>query len=149
MNESNDFDAFDASVVVPELLIGRAKSERDPTIIGQLLELDRNTLNLLAKSELNARLKTRIDASDIVQDMFLEGTRVLKKSKEPMKPNWLHGFVEFSSEIFWNKLNDMAPEKKETFKSSSLLMPRLKNRISNCPYIRCQYLLAQSPDGKA
>ena len=62
----------DSSDIQPQLLIVDARVSGDPVAVGRLLELYRNYLNLLAKSELNPRLRIRVDASDIVQETFLE-----------------------------------------------------------------------------
>ncbi len=43
--------------------------------LGQLLELYRNYLRLLARLEINRRLQGKVDASDIVQETFLEAHR--------------------------------------------------------------------------
>ena len=43
--------------------------------VGILLELFRNYLRLIAQTQINAKLKTRIDPSDVVQETFLDAHR--------------------------------------------------------------------------
>src|SRR5262245_49005130 len=58
----------------PEELIRKARGE-DPTLLGQLLELYRQYLGLLARVQIGQRLQGKVDASDVVQDTFLEAHR--------------------------------------------------------------------------
>src|SRR5260370_39078141 len=44
----------------------------DAAVIGRLLELYRRYLSLLARVQIGKRLQGKVDASDIVQDTFLE-----------------------------------------------------------------------------
>lgn len=54
-------------------LLSRAR--RDPAAFGQLLELFRNYLRLLARIEIGRRLQAKLDASDVVQEVFLDAHR--------------------------------------------------------------------------
>lgn len=58
----------------PEHLLRLAKAGSGPDL-GQLLELYRRYLGLLARLQINRRLQTRLDASDLVQETFLKAHR--------------------------------------------------------------------------
>lgn len=58
----------------PERLLCDAQ-ERVPGSLGQLLELYRNYLMLLAATQIDTRLQVRCSPSDIVQETFLEAHR--------------------------------------------------------------------------
>jgi RNA polymerase sigma-70 factor (ECF subfamily) len=55
----------------PEQLIARAQTG-DGQAVGQLLELYRNFLTLLARFQIHRRLQSKVDAGDLVQDTFLK-----------------------------------------------------------------------------
>jgi RNA polymerase sigma-70 factor (ECF subfamily) len=58
----------------PEKLLHRARAG-DEAAVGQLLELYRNYLKLLARLQIRGRLQSKADASDLVQETFLEAHR--------------------------------------------------------------------------
>ena len=58
----------------PELLIRQARAADGPAL-GQLLEAYRGYLALLARTQIGRRLRGKVDASDLVQDAFLEAHR--------------------------------------------------------------------------
>jgi RNA polymerase sigma-70 factor (ECF subfamily) len=58
----------------PEHLLKRARTG-DSSALGQLLELYRNYLALLARLQLSRRLQRKVDAADLVQDTFLKAHR--------------------------------------------------------------------------
>jgi len=58
----------------PEQLLRLAKAGSGPGL-GQLLELYRGYLGLLARLQINRRLQARLDASDLVQETFLKAHR--------------------------------------------------------------------------
>ena len=58
----------------PEQLLAAAR-EGGPECLGALLECYRNYLKLLASSQINWHLQTRVNPSDVVQDTFLEAYR--------------------------------------------------------------------------
>jgi RNA polymerase sigma-70 factor (ECF subfamily) len=60
----------------PEQLLGEARSGRQP---GQLLGLYRSYLKVLAHLELGRRLKSRFDASDIVQQTLLQAHNTFER----------------------------------------------------------------------
>src|SRR3954453_22148933 len=59
---------------VPEVLLARACAGEEPAR-GQLLELYRNYLRLMARSLISQPLRVRLDASDLVQETFLKAHR--------------------------------------------------------------------------
>lgn len=58
----------------PEELLGLARAGSGPAL-GQLLELYRSYLALLARLQIGRRLQGKVDAADLVQDTFLEAHR--------------------------------------------------------------------------
>jgi RNA polymerase sigma-70 factor, ECF subfamily len=56
-----------------DALLAEAKIE--PAALGRLLELFRNYLRLLAKIEIGKRMQGKVDASDVVQEAFLDAHR--------------------------------------------------------------------------
>jgi RNA polymerase sigma-70 factor (ECF subfamily) len=58
----------------PERLLARARAGNG-TALGQLLELYRPYLALLARLQIGRRLQSRVDASDLVQETFLKAHR--------------------------------------------------------------------------
>jgi RNA polymerase sigma-70 factor, ECF subfamily len=56
-----------------ELLDRARRGDRED--LGRLLELYRNYLNMLARLQIDRRLRGRVDPSDLVQDTFLEAHR--------------------------------------------------------------------------
>jgi RNA polymerase sigma-70 factor (ECF subfamily) len=58
----------------PELLLRQARAHNGAAL-GQLLELYRGYLALLARLQIGRRLQGKVDAADLVQDTFLEAHR--------------------------------------------------------------------------
>jgi RNA polymerase sigma-70 factor (ECF subfamily) len=58
----------------PERMIQEARAGTD-AVLGPLLDLYRNYLRLLARLEIGRRLQGKLDASDLVQETFLEAHR--------------------------------------------------------------------------
>jgi RNA polymerase sigma-70 factor, ECF subfamily len=58
----------------PEYLLSLARAG-DVSALGQLLELYRNYLALMARLQVGRRLQGKVDAADIVQETFLEAHR--------------------------------------------------------------------------
>jgi RNA polymerase sigma-70 factor (ECF subfamily) len=78
-------------MVDPEQMIqeARAGTEAD---LGPLLDLYRNYLRLLARLEIGRRLQGKLDASDLVQETFLEAHRNFARfqgTSEPQFVSWL------------------------------------------------------------
>jgi len=77
--------------VNPEQLIHEARTGAD-TALGPLLDLYRSYLRLLARVEIGRRLQGKIDASDLVQETFLEAHRNFARfqgTSEPQLVAWL------------------------------------------------------------
>src|SRR5438046_9981622 len=75
----------------PGQMIVEAKEGGD-AVLGPLLELYRNYLRLLARIEVGRRLQGKLDASDIVQETFLEAHRNFggfRGTAEPQFVAWL------------------------------------------------------------
>jgi RNA polymerase sigma-70 factor (ECF subfamily) len=75
----------------PERLLAQARAG-DTAARGQLLELYRNFLRLMARSLISERLRIRLDASDLVQETFLKAHREFPGflgSTEPELVTWL------------------------------------------------------------
>jgi RNA polymerase sigma-70 factor (ECF subfamily) len=62
----------------PEQLLRLARAG-DDSARGQLLELYRNYLALLARLQIGRRLQGKVDASDLVQEAFLKAHRHFKQ----------------------------------------------------------------------
>ena len=65
---------MDSSPGTPRTLLAAARAG-DGTALGRLLEEYRDYLKLLARLQLDQRLQSKLDASDIVQDAFLNAHR--------------------------------------------------------------------------
>jgi RNA polymerase sigma-70 factor (ECF subfamily) len=77
--------------VAPNELISEARAGNEKAL-GALLESYRNYLRLLARIEIGKRLQAKLDASDLVQDAFLEAHRnfhLFAGSEEPEFTCWL------------------------------------------------------------
>ncbi|MBI3860563.1 MAG: sigma-70 family RNA polymerase sigma factor [Planctomycetia bacterium] len=75
----------------PEELLCQAKSGREASL-GALLELYRSYLGLLARVEIGRRLQGKVDASDLVQETFLEAHRNFARfegTNERQFLNWM------------------------------------------------------------
>jgi RNA polymerase sigma-70 factor (ECF subfamily) len=74
-----------------ERLIAGARAG-DTATLGRLLELYRNYLRLLARVEIGRRLQGKVDASDVVQEVFLDAHRyfpTFRGTAEPQFVQWL------------------------------------------------------------
>ena len=60
--------------VIPEFLLAQARAG-DGAALGQLFELYRNYLRLIARPMIEGALKLKLDASDLVQETFLKAHR--------------------------------------------------------------------------
>ena len=78
-------------MVDPEQMIQEARAGTD-AVLGPLLDLYRNYLRLLARLEIGRRLQGKLDASDLVQETFLEAHRHFARfqgTSEPQLLSWL------------------------------------------------------------
>lgn len=69
-----------------------ADAHRDAATLGRLLEQYRNYLRLLARIEIGRKLQGKVDASDVVQDAFLDAHRYFpnfRGTAEPQFVQWL------------------------------------------------------------
>jgi RNA polymerase sigma-70 factor (ECF subfamily) len=76
---------------IPEQLLERARAG-DEAALGQLLELYRNYLRLVARALIGQALRVRLDASDLVQETFLKAAREFGQflgSNKPELTAWL------------------------------------------------------------
>jgi RNA polymerase sigma-70 factor (ECF subfamily) len=72
-------------------MIQEARAGMD-AVLGPLLDLYRNYLRLLARLEIGRRLQGKLDASDLVQETFLEAHRHFARfqgTSEPQLVSWL------------------------------------------------------------
>ena len=87
----SDTIGFEELAVNPEQIIVEARKGSDEAL-GPLLELYRNYLRLLARIEIGRKLQGKLDASDLVQDTFLEAHRnfyMFQGTDEPQFASWL------------------------------------------------------------
>jgi RNA polymerase sigma-70 factor, ECF subfamily len=70
-----------------QLLAGARAGDAD--CLGWLLEIYRNYLNLLASAELNQRLRSRVNPSDLVQETFLCASRHFGEFCGSSEQEWL------------------------------------------------------------
>src|SRR3954465_2271475 len=66
-------DALTPSELLDQALQG------DPEALGQLLEAQREALHRLAERQLQGRIAVRVDASDVIQQTFLEAYRSFRQ----------------------------------------------------------------------
>src|SRR5262245_57613918 len=86
----------------PEQLIAEARTEGD-AVLGQLLELYRNYLRLLARIEIGRQLQGKLDASDVVQETFLEAHKHFAQFQGESEPQ----FVQWLRQILSAKMSNL------------------------------------------
>jgi RNA polymerase sigma-70 factor (ECF subfamily) len=89
MNEDREKGA--GMTIDPEHLLEEAQAG-DTATLGRLLELYRRYLSLLARVQIGQRLRGKVDASDLVQETFLEAHRNFARfrgASEPELVRWL------------------------------------------------------------
>jgi RNA polymerase sigma-70 factor (ECF subfamily) len=72
----------------PTELISRARRGDEPAL-GRLLELSRNYLKLLARLQIDRQLQGKADASDLVQETFMEALRDFPAFRGVSEAEWL------------------------------------------------------------
>src|SRR5471032_115629 len=78
-------------MIDPQQSISDARNGSE-SAVGSLLEMYRNYLRLLARIEIGRRLQGKLDASDLVQETFLEAHRnfaLFQGNDEPQFAYWL------------------------------------------------------------
>jgi RNA polymerase sigma-70 factor (ECF subfamily) len=88
---------------VPELLLAQARAG-DAAALGQLLELYRNYLRLIARSMMGQALGLKLDASDLVQETFLKAHRQFAGFAGADEP----GFIAWLRKILVRTIADQA-----------------------------------------
>jgi RNA polymerase sigma-70 factor (ECF subfamily) len=73
---------------VPEQLLAEARQGRSASL-GNLLELYRNYLALLARTQIDLHLQGRVDASDLVQETFLGACRGFGQFRGTSEIEWV------------------------------------------------------------
>jgi RNA polymerase sigma-70 factor (ECF subfamily) len=89
--EISGLDEEPVMMVNPEQMIQEARAGAG-AVLGPLLDLYRNYLRLLARFEIGRRLQGKLDASDLVQETFLEAHRHFARfqgTSEPQLVSWL------------------------------------------------------------
>jgi RNA polymerase sigma-70 factor, ECF subfamily len=72
----------------PEELLRQARSG-DASALGELLELYRNYLALLARLQIGRRLQGKVDAADLVQETFLKAHRDFAQFRGRSEGEWV------------------------------------------------------------
>src|SRR5438445_3677446 len=72
----------------PERLVAEARQGRSDRL-GLLLELYRNYLRLLARTQIDLHLQGRVNPSDLVQETFLEAHRDFDQFRGRTEQEWL------------------------------------------------------------
>jgi RNA polymerase sigma-70 factor, ECF subfamily len=125
---------------VPEVLLEQARAGHTAAL-GQLLELYRNYLRLMARSLISQPLRLRLDASDLVQETFLKAHREFSSflgSTEPELVVWLrqilvHGLADQVKQHRARKRDYRREEPMEVLldRSSLAIQERLATPISS------------------
>jgi RNA polymerase sigma-70 factor (ECF subfamily) len=72
----------------PEQLLAQARQGRSESL-GRLLELYRNYLGLLARTQIDLHVQGRVDASDLVQETFLDACRDFGQFRGSTEREWV------------------------------------------------------------
>jgi RNA polymerase sigma-70 factor (ECF subfamily) len=119
--------------VEPEQLLRRARAG-DGVVLGQLLEIYRRYLTLLARVQIGNRIKGKVDAEDIVQETFLEAHQSFPRfrgTSETELVHWLRQILAANlADLFRRYLGTQARnvrlerEIEDAFEQSSVLLDR-------------------------
>ena len=74
----------------PEQLLQEARAG-DVATLGRLLEMYRRYLGLLARVQIGQRLHGKVDASDVVQETFLDAHRYFAQRAPAFSQSWRCG----------------------------------------------------------
>ena len=112
MNATGRFD--------PEQLLAEARCGRRESL-GKVLELNRAYLALLARTQIDLNLQGRVDASDVVQETFLDACRDFENFRGTSQGEW----VAWLRKILSNNLarvvqRQVAAQKRSTRREVSL-----------------------------
>jgi RNA polymerase sigma-70 factor (ECF subfamily) len=75
MSEVNQYQPCQTGALQLAAMISQAKIASERSRVGPLLDLYRNYLSLIAQGQINTRLRIRVEASDVVQETFLDAHR--------------------------------------------------------------------------
>jgi RNA polymerase sigma-70 factor (ECF subfamily) len=75
--------SFDPEQLLTDALGGRTES------LGRVLESNRTDLALLARAQIGLRLQGRVDASDLVQETFLDACRDFQYFRGTSHREWV------------------------------------------------------------
>jgi RNA polymerase sigma-70 factor (ECF subfamily) len=123
----------------PEILLNQARSLGGPAL-GELLELYRNYLTLLARLHLGRRLQGKVDAADLVQETFLKAYRdfhMFRGTTEAELVGWLR-------QILATNLAMLIRRYRGTQRRNVLLERELAAELDNSSRILDQGLVASS-----
>jgi RNA polymerase sigma-70 factor, ECF subfamily len=119
--------------IEPEQLLRRARGG-DGAILGQLLELYRRYLTLLARVQIGKRIQGKVDAEDIVQETFLEAHQSFPRfrgTSEAELVRWLRQILAANlADLFRRYLGTqgrnirLEREIEDAFDQSSVLLDR-------------------------
>jgi RNA polymerase sigma-70 factor (ECF subfamily) len=101
-NPSGGRPLADAMSTDPEQLLREARAG-DPASLGRLLELYRRYLTLLARVQIGRRLQGKVDASDLVQETYLEAHRSFGRFRGASEAE----FVQWLRRILAANLTDL------------------------------------------
>ena len=142
MNAKGRFD--------PEQLLADARGGRTESL-GRVLELNRTDLALLARAQIDLRLQGRLDASDLVQETFLDACRDFHHFRGTSHREWVAWLRKI---LFFNLARvvqrQVAAKKRSTRREVSLdqrvsAMERSSGTIPDRDRARQPLELAQQP----
>src|SRR5476651_1941264 len=88
IRDRKDFSVEIGASSEPETLLAQAK-KGDDAALGQLLELYRAYLALLARLQIGTRLQVKADAEDLVQETFLKAHRDFAQFRGSSEKEWV------------------------------------------------------------
>ena len=130
----------------PEHLLRDAKAG-DAAVLGRLLELHRRYLSLLARVQIGRRLQGKVDASDLVQETFLEAHRSFGRFRGETEAE----FVAWLRQILAANLADLLRRYLGTQGRDVRLEREIREAIDQSSVLLDRALVApqSSPSGQA